>query len=81
MKIKHANHYAIGPCALACTTAVTTLFEKLNDNCHPIATKSRKYSYPDQQCIHNEVQHMLKEGIIEPSNSPWRAQGDNMFKQ
>ena len=51
-----------------------SLFENLNDDCHPIATKSRKYGYPDQQFIHNEVQRMLKEGIIEPSNSPWRAQ-------
>ena len=41
---------------------------------HPIATKSWRYSYEDRKFIDSEVQHLLAEGIIEPSNSPWRAQ-------
>ena len=50
------------------------LFQKLSENCKPIATKSRRYSEADIQFIESEIQHMLNEGIIEPSNSPWRAQ-------
>ena len=40
----------------------------------PIATKSRKYSEEDQQFIAAETKRLLEEGIIEPSNSPWRVQ-------
>ena len=50
------------------------LFENLPENCKPIATKSRRYSETDKKFIDSEIQRMLKEGIIEPSNSPWRAQ-------
>ena len=50
------------------------LFSNLTADVHPIATKSRRYSYQDRKFIDAEVQRLLKEGIIEPSNSPWRAQ-------
>ena len=40
----------------------------------PIATKSRRFSKPDKDFIHSEVKRLLAEDIIEPSNSPWRAQ-------
>ena len=58
------------------------LFSNLTDDCHPIATKSRKYSHEDSLFITTETRRLLKEGIIEPSKSPWRAQvvvakGDN----
>ena len=46
----------------------------LSADCHPIATKSRRYSRDDLDFIDKEVQRLLKEGIIEPSKSPWRAQ-------
>ena len=49
-------------------------FENLTADCHPIATKSRRYSKDDLTFIGNEVEGLLKEGIIEPSQSPWRAQ-------
>ena len=49
-------------------------FANLTPNCHPIATKSRRYSNEDQTFIGDEVERLLKEGIIEPSQSPWRAQ-------
>ncbi|XP_015767631.1 PREDICTED: uncharacterized protein LOC107346353 [Acropora digitifera] len=49
-------------------------FENLTADCHPIATKSRRYSKDDLTFIGNEVERLLKEGIIEPSQSPWRAQ-------
>ena len=51
-----------------------SLFQKLSENCKPIATKSRRYSEADTQIIDSEIQRMLNEGVIEPSNSPGRAQ-------
>ena len=50
------------------------LFENLDPNCKPIITKSRRYSDEDRKFITEEVERLLSEGIIEPSNSPWRAQ-------
>ena len=49
-------------------------FANLTQNCHPIASKSRRYSKDDLEFIEIEVERLLKEEIIEPSNSPWRAQ-------
>ena len=46
----------------------------LTADCHPIASKSWKYSQEDSAFIDEEVKRLLKEGIIEPSLSPWRAQ-------
>ena len=46
----------------------------MTDDCRPIASKSRRYSFDDRKFIENETQRLLREGIIEPSNSPWRAQ-------
>ena len=50
------------------------LFANLTADIHPIATKSRRYGYEDREFIDSEVRRLLHEGIIEPSNSPWRAQ-------
>ena len=50
------------------------LFTNLTADIHPIAAKSRRYSYEDRKFIDSEVQRLLNEGVIEPSNSPWRAQ-------
>ena len=49
-------------------------FSNLNADCHPIAMKSRRYSKEDLTFIGNEVEQLLKEGITEPSQSPWQAQ-------
>ena len=49
-------------------------FANLTADCHPIASKSRRYSQGDSAFIDEEVKRLLKEGIIEPSLSPWRAQ-------
>ena len=49
-------------------------FANLSADCHPIATKSRRYSRDDLDFIDKEVQRFLKQGIIEPSKSPWCAQ-------
>ena len=53
---------------------VPTLFKNLTSNCHPIAVKSRRYSFADQKFIDQEVKRLLNDDIIEPCNSPWRAQ-------
>ena len=50
------------------------LFYNLTGDCRPVACKSRKYSEPDKQFISHEVLNLLKEGVIERSHSPWRAQ-------
>ena len=49
-------------------------FEDLTADWHPITTKFRRYSKDDLTFIGNEVERVLKEGIIEPSQSRWRAQ-------
>jgi transposase InsO family protein len=50
------------------------LFSNLSANCRPIAVPSRRHCNDDRQFISLEVQQLLREGIIEPSDSPWRAQ-------
>ena len=50
------------------------LFNNLDPNVKPIATKSRRSIQADQSFIKKEVRQLLAEGIIEPSYSPWRAQ-------
>jgi len=40
----------------------------------PVITKSRWTSNKDREFMQNEITRMLKEGIIEPSNSCWRSQ-------
>ena len=49
------------------------LLSNLTSDVHPIATKSRRYCREDQEFIASEVRRLLNEGIIEPSNTPWRA--------
>ena len=39
-------------------------------NIKPIASKSRKYSEEDKAFIKEETDRLLREGIIEHSNSP-----------
>lgn len=50
------------------------LFRNLTKDVRPIATKSRKHSTTDRVFIEHEVRKLLAEGIIEESQSPWRAQ-------
>uniref|UniRef100_A0A5S6Q597 RNA-directed DNA polymerase n=1 Tax=Trichuris muris TaxID=70415 RepID=A0A5S6Q597_TRIMR len=50
------------------------LFAHLSSDCHPIATRSRRFSRDDMAFIRKEVHRLLNEGVIEASNSPWRAQ-------
>ena len=50
------------------------VFPHLKENCSPIATKSRRFNDDELSFVREEIQHLLDEDIIEPSNSPWRAQ-------
>jgi len=49
-------------------------FSHLSENCRPVADKPRKYSQADLHFIRDETQRLLSDDLIEPSNSPWRAQ-------
>jgi len=51
-----------------------SLFGNLSADCRPVSTPSRKHNRPDELFIKNEIQNLLREGIIEKSQSPWRAQ-------
>ena len=50
------------------------LFENLSPDCKTVATKSRRHSRVDKMFIADEIESLLEKGVIEPSNSPWRAQ-------
>ena len=51
-----------------------SLFVSIPADAIPIACKSRKYTIHDKTYIADETHRLLKEGIIEPSVSPCRAQ-------
>ena len=57
----------------AVTNAPVQLFKHLSDDCHPIATKERRYANADRRFISTEVKRLFDEGLIEASTS-WRAQ-------
>uniref|UniRef100_UPI00358E16DD uncharacterized protein isoform X1 n=1 Tax=Myxine glutinosa TaxID=7769 RepID=UPI00358E16DD len=66
---------ALAVCALAqMDVQPLSLFPNLTSDCTPVAVKSRRYSPADMQFIADETAQLLKDGIIEPSRSPWRAQ-------
>ena len=50
-----------------------SLFSKLSDGVRPIATRSRRYNLHDKAFIQENIDKLLEEDIIRPSNSPWRA--------
>ena len=63
------------PCALSTATIDNiSLFTNLLPGCKPIATKSRRFSFDEEDFIQGEIDRLLSGGIIEPSTSPWRAQ-------
>ena len=75
----HLNYGGDSPPLVICGLGVLKidppeLFANLTADCHPVAAKSRRYSTEDREFTEQEVQRLLKEGIVEPSNSPWRAQ-------
>ena len=63
------------PCALStATTDNISLFTNLLPECKPIATKSRRFSFDDEDFLQGDIDRLLSGRIIEPSTSPWRAQ-------
>ena len=63
------------PCALSTATIDNiSLFINILPECKHIATKSRRFSFDDENFIQGEIDRLLSGGIIEPSTSPWRAQ-------
>ena len=62
------------PCALFTSTIDNiSLFTNLLPECKPIATKSRGFSFDEEDFILGEIDRLLSGGIIEPSTSTWRA--------
>ena len=73
--IEISQEESSGVCGLAqMNTEPAQLFANLTPDCKPIAAKSRRYCVADRRFISEEIQSLLKAGLIEPSNSPWRAQ-------
>ena len=64
----------LGTLAAVKTSNTAGFFQHLKRKCKPIASKLKWYSRSDSVFISNKVKRLLKEGLIEPSNSPWRAQ-------
>jgi transposase InsO family protein len=60
--------------AAAMSVEPPSLFPKFNSDCRPISIPSRHFNFDDREFIAQETASLLKEGIIEPSVSPWRAQ-------
>lgn len=59
---------------LAADIEAPAIFSNISSGSRPIQIKSRRYSKTDSQFISHEVNNLLKQGIITPSRSPWRAQ-------
>ena len=51
-----------------------SIFLFVDSNVKPIAIRSRKFKADDSKFIKSKVEKLLKDGIIELSQSPWRAQ-------
>ena len=51
-----------------------SLFSNTDPACKPITTKSKRCGEGDRLFIQTEIEKMIKEGVIEESTSPWRAQ-------
>jgi len=54
--------------------APVRLFEHLTPDCKPVASKSRNFSPSDRAFIATQTAQLVRDGIIEPSTSLWRAQ-------
>ena len=68
------NHHLNLCNALAANIEPPKIFRSILSNCVPVATKNRSYSESDKKIIEEEVAKLLEDGVIEPSQSLWRAQ-------
>ena len=50
------------------------IFQFLNPKVRPISTPSRRFNAEDSRLITEQINKLLDQGIIEHSESPWRAQ-------
>ena len=64
-------HCSVGAAKISKTPEI---FKFVDTNVTPVAVKSRNYCADDRLFIKDEISRLLKDGIIEPSVSPWRAQ-------
>ncbi|KAK4328285.1 hypothetical protein Pmani_001310 [Petrolisthes manimaculis] len=51
-----------------------SLFPSLTEDCKPVSTPNRRFSKFDEDFIKDEIRSLLENGIINESQSPWRAQ-------
>jgi len=56
------------------TNITPRLFAHLTTDCTPVVTKSRRQSAVNREFNEETIQKDLRDGVIEPSTSPWRAQ-------
>ncbi|XP_054259839.1 uncharacterized protein LOC128984533 [Macrosteles quadrilineatus] len=69
------NKSQLTVCSVAASTVEpVSLFSNLKPECKPIAIKYHRHITDDLKFIENEVSKLLKDDVIEPSMSPWRAQ-------
>ena len=68
-----ASHSNALPAKFADVTP-PSLFKSLPKDIKPIATKSRSFNKDDRDFIKTEIQSLLKAGMIQRSDSAWRAQ-------
>ena len=62
-------------CGLASMTIdPPCLFPNLTPDIRPITTSTRRFVKSDEAFIKDEIHSLLLQGIIEKSQSPWRAQ-------
>lgn len=50
-----------------------SLFPYLAEDCKPVSTPTWRFSKSDQKLIQEELKSLLSKGVIELSQSPWRA--------
>lgn len=66
---------ALGPsCLPTAALEPPELFANPSPDCHPIKTKSRKFSVDETKFTECEINKLISDDIIEESNFPWRAQ-------
>lgn len=61
-------------CVMEASVPPASIFTHLSADITPIAIKSRRHNNDEEQFIQTEISKLLKDGIIESSVSPWRAQ-------
>lgn len=69
--ISNGLHCAV---AAAKVSAPPQIFKFVDPKLRPVAVRSRNYSSEDRKFIASELSKLLRDGVVERSVSPWRAQ-------